>query len=225
LPAAEPPGRLAGREGPEVPRAIWGDSPPRGLTLLVGHEALKIIGGFERWETVPRTLPKAATQWVGSQPFVVTFSVLLRDPHGLGAARSVEPQLRALIALAAGDGESAPGVVNVRGLPLPTVDGWVISDLDFDDPLLRAKEPARIEQEVRITLTECVDAPTLKLLRGGGWAARGYRTKWIRAHAGDTVSKVARRYGCDWRDLKRYNYDDVKGRFVVHSAAQKLPPP
>jgi hypothetical protein len=59
----------------------------------------------------------------------------------------------------------------------------------------------------------------------GGWAARGYRTKWIRAHAGDTVSKVARRYGCDWRDFKRYNYDDVKGRFVVHSAAQKLPPP
>src|SRR4051812_19680038 len=88
-------------------------NPKANLILELGVTPLKITGGFEGWETVNRPFQTAMTQWMGGQPWQITFDVMLdgfRDPD---TKRSVEPDLRSLMNVARGDAESPPGIITI----------------------------------------------------------------------------------------------------------------
>jgi hypothetical protein len=186
------------------------DDPPLNISVLLGEGAPRYTGGFGGWDTTDRPQQVAMTTWNGSDPLALELPVVL---DGFSAGASQEDALRALYAVARGDDQSPPGVVQVAGLVL-AADRWVISGLDVSDAIL-ADDGSHLRAAITLTLTEFVP-PTFVQLRRGALAPAKGKTKVVTVKHGDTPAKVAHRNHCQWTVLRQLN------PAVVRKANQKL---
>lgn len=186
------------------------DDPSANLILALGAESPKITGGVGGWEITGRPRQVSMTTWAGVEPFQVALSVML---DGYAAGRSVESELRTLVAIARGDGESQPGLCRVTGIALP-VDRWVIEAMEVGDALL-GSDGERTRQPLTLTLREYVPPSYLQLRRSATQGAKG-KTKVISSRKGDTPAAIARRQRCAWTAIRDLNLA------TVHKASQVL---
>lgn len=177
------------------------DDPAAGLLLLLGEDPPTISGGLGGWEITGRPRQVGMTTWAGVEPFQVELSVML---DGWSSGHSVEPTLRQLVAIARGDDESEPGLVNVQGIPMPVDADWVVEAMAFGDPILRASDGSRVRQPLTLTLREYVP-PTYLQLRKRALAGGKGKTRVVTARKGDTPAKIARRQDCHWREIRDLN--------------------
>lgn len=184
--------------------SLFCDDPPLATMLLLGAASPKISGGVGGWDTVERPHQTSMTIWKGVDPFTLELAVML-DAHA--SEYSVEPTLRALYAVAGGDPEVEPGIVEVRGVPSLPVEQWVITTIDVDDNVIRRdKDFHRTRQPVTITLLEYVP-PQYMQLRNRALTGDKSKTKTITVRKGDTPAKIARKHRCKWTDIRRLNKD------------------
>ena len=122
---------------------------------------------------------------------------------GYAAGASVESTLRRLMAVARGDEESPPGVVELSGLVLPQVR-WVVEALELADGTILNGYGAHLRQPVALTLREYVPPSYLKLRRKALQGSKG-KTLVITTKQRDTLAKVARRQRCHWAELRELN--------------------
>jgi hypothetical protein len=188
------------------------DDPAATLLLLLGDTPPRIAAGVGGWQITGRPRQVGMTTWEGVEPFQLELAVML---DGWSARRSVEPTLRALVAIARGDDESPPGIVQIQGIPTPA-DDWVLEGMEFGDALLRSGDGHRVRQPLTLTLREYVPPSYLHLRKG---ALKGLgKTRLVTARKGDTPAKVATRQDCNWREIRDLNPT------LVRKANQQLKP-
>jgi hypothetical protein len=175
------------------------DDPPADLLLLLGEGAPRLTAGLGGWEITARPRQIAMTTWQGSEPFALELAVML---DGYRENRSVEGQLRRLVAVARGDDESPPGVLRLQGLPVPA-ERWVLEALEYGDAILRG-DGQRLRQPLTLTLREYVP-PSYLTLRRNTLQGSSAKTRLVRARRGDTPASIARRQRCVWTDLRELN--------------------
>lgn len=186
------------------------DDPPLNVDVLLGADAPKLSGGVGGWEVKARPRQVGMTTWNGVEPFELALPLLF---EGWRHQASQEGALGDLLRVARGDDESPPGVLIVYGIPIPVAE-WVIEGIDYDDPIARPSDMARVRQPVTLTLREYVP-PTYLQGRTLGVRVKG-KTAIVVVKRGDTPALIARRRHCKWTDLRDLN------RKVVHKANQKL---
>ena len=178
------------------------DDPKASVVCLLGEEAPKITGGIGGWEVTARPHQVGMTTWAGVEPFQLSLALML-DGHATGT--SVEDQLAELIAVGRGDGESEPGLLNVRGIALPEdVDRWVVEAMEFGDALLSAATGERTRQPLALTLREYVPPAYLQLRKSATKGSKG-KTKVISSRKGDTPAKIAQRQRCTYQEIRELN--------------------
>jgi hypothetical protein len=189
------------------------DDPPMAVTALVGESSPRISGGVGGWESVARPHQTAMTVWNGVEPFELELELVL-DRFATGT--SIEVLLRRLTAVAGGDPEVEPGVVQVLGIPSLPADRWVISELELGDGAIRrSSDFARVRQPITVTLLEYVPPTYLRLRRRALQGTRG-KTKVVTVKHGDTPARIARRLHCKWTAIRELNPG------VVRKANQNL---
>jgi hypothetical protein len=199
-------------------RLSCGDPALEGLLVLLGPDAPRVTGGVGGWEAVARPRSVGMTIWDGIEPFAMDLSLMFdnyaafaNDPH----TGSEEANLRALMRVARGDGESPPGVLLVEGLAMLPTDLWVINGMDYGDPILDY-QGGRVRQPLTLNLMEYVPPTYLHKVP----KASASSTKWIviRARQGDTPAKIAKR-----RKLKGWTViRDLNKSIPVRKANQSL---
>jgi hypothetical protein len=191
---------------------LFCDDPPLDLTTLLGDTAPKITGGFGGWEVTGRPQQIGMTTWQGTDPLGLELSLML---DGFATNTSVEPPLRAILAVARGDDESPSGIVRLQGLPMPIENRaglpWVIENIDFGDPILRPDDGHRIRQPLTLTLREFVPPTYLQLRKSALKGSKG-KTKVITAKKGDTPAGLARRQRCAWTEIRELNLTATRPR-------------
>jgi hypothetical protein len=190
---------------------LTSDDPPLDIYALMSAEAPR-LGGALGWEITARPRQVGMTVWTGSEPMSLELGLLL---DGFASGLSVEPDLRALLAVARGDDESPPGVLRVGGLPLGP-DRWVIESLELGDAILRPSDASRVRVELTLTLREYVPPHYVQLRRGALQGRKG-KSKVIAVRQGETPA-LARRYRCSWTEIRDRNPG------VVTKANQALRP-
>lgn len=176
------------------------DDPAADLLLLLGPEPPKITGGLGGWEITARPRQISMTTWQGTEPFQMSLSIML---DGWSTNTSVEDPLRQLVAVARGDDESPPGIVQIAGIPTPAAD-WVLEAVEFGDAILAPPDGVRLRQPLTLTLREYVEPSYLQLRKGATQGTKG-KTKVLTARKGDTPARIARRQRCQWTDLRDLN--------------------
>lgn len=185
--------------------------PDMVLEGMSGPDSPKLTGGIGGWDTVTRPRQVSMTVWNGVEPYELSFGMILDGwwntrNRALKPQESVEPDLRDLLAVVRGDGESRPGIVDVDGIPsLPKVKrGWVIKDVQFNDAIRRDSDFHRTRVSIDFVLMEYVPPELLKIEKRPVGKTLG-KTVVISAKDGDTPSIIARRRHCDWKDLRKLN--------------------
>ena len=187
------------------------DDPQLSLVVLLGPEPVRLTAGVGGWEVTPRPRQVGMTSWAGVEPLQVELALMF---DGWRTQRSQETKLRRLLAVARGDDESPPGVINVEGVMLPA-DEWVIEDVSWGDPILSATTLERVRQPVTLTLREYVPPQYLQMRRRALQGSKG-KTRVLSARTGDTPAIIARRQQCAWTELRALNPT------LIHKANQKL---
>jgi hypothetical protein len=172
-------------------------NPPLDTLALMGEGSPRYVGGFGGWDVTQRPRQVGMTTWAGSEPLSLELSLVF---DGLRGERSQEPVLRKLYAVARGDDDSPPGILNVRGIAL-VADDWVIDTLDMGDALRRDYDHAIVRQQVTLTLREYVPPEYVQLRR----ARLERKTKTVTVKDGDTLASLARKHRCKWTDIRGLN--------------------
>ena len=232
VPRSAAPGRAGAPAIPPGHVQLYCPDPPRNLVLPLGPEPVKVSGGGGGWEVLPRPHQTGATVWTGGEPYLLQVPLML-DNYARGT--SVERSIRALERIARGDEETAPGPVEVGGLPLP-VDQWVVESMEYGDPIRATDGLAVLRQPLTLTLREFVPPGFVQLRRrrsfGGGYG-RGRKTAGFKAKQGETVASFAKRRKVPWTALRELNPGVVvranqklkAGQLIYSPPPQKRKPP
>lgn len=203
----------ASRTPPPGYVSLFSDDPPLAAMLMLGSASPRLSGGVGGWENVTRPHQTAMTVWGGVDPFELELELVL---DGYASGHSVEPTLRALYAVAGGDPEVEPGIVEIEGIPWLPADRWVIQALELGDGTIRrGSDFSRVRAPLTLTLSEYVPPSFLRLRKGALKGGRG-KTKVITVKKGDTPARIARRAKCKWTELRDLNVG------VVTKANQNL---
>lgn len=194
------PGKLTG--GHQVMLQAWGVQLQ--VTAQLGPNGAKITGGYGNWTQVlvPRGDP--LTQWSGRSLFTMDIDLLV---DGWRRQRSVEPQVKALEALATRDKAMlTPPPVRIYGaVPHPALK-WVITGIDWGDALLQYSSGVRLRQAALVHLMEYREETTLAALPRA--AATPAPPSKYKVKRGDDLKKIAaRRLGKSsrWPDIVKLN--------------------
>jgi nucleoid-associated protein YgaU len=197
------PGKLA--PGHSVILQAWGVSLQ--VTAQLGVNGAHLTGGYGNWTQVlvPRADP--LTQWSGRNLYTMDLDLVL---DGYRQGRSVEPQIKALEALATRDPAMlTPPALRIYGaVPHPGLK-WVIAGIDYTNtPATLRKYPSgeRLRESVTVHLMEYREETTLvSLPRAAATPAPPTKYKIKR---GDDLKKIAaRRLGKSsrWPDIVKLN--------------------
>jgi nucleoid-associated protein YgaU len=197
------PGKLA--PGHQVILQAWGVSLQ--VTAQLGVNGAHVTGGYGNWAQVlvPRADP--LTQWSGRNLITMDLDLVI---DGYAQGRSVEPQIKALEALATRDPAMlTPPAVRIYGaVPHPALK-WVIAGIDYtNSPATLRKYPSgeRLRESVTVHLMEYRDETTLVALPRA--AATPAPPSKYKVKRGDTLKTIAaRRLGKSsrWPDIAKLN--------------------
>lgn len=193
------------------------DNPPAVIYCLVGDESPHYTNGSFGWEVTGRPKQIGMTTWTGVEPLQYMLPIVL-DGFAIWNRRPdrfiepVQPDVESLLNIAQGSGESQPGLLQIDGLPEvdPRMD-WFIENLEFGAALRSRTNFAVGRQAVTLTLRQYLSprASLVSAPRVPTGDPKG-KTAIIKVKAGDTPSTIARRRGCDWKDLRKLNPSIVK---------------
>lgn len=163
------------------------------LVARLGEDSPELSGGVGGWEAVNRPGRRPLTVWRGvTEPLKIDIPLLLDD---FAADGSVESPCRVLERMGGLDrNDPEPPTLVVEGA-LPHDESraksnrWVIDSLEWGDSLRRSSDGHRTRQAVKVTLMLFVEADKLTGLKKA--PKRGGR--FVRARAGDTFEKIAKR--------------------------------
>lgn len=185
--------------------------PTLDVTVLLGADPVRVTAGLGGWQVTARPRQVGMTTWTGSEPLQVELALMF---DGWGTGTSQETALRRLFAVARGDDESPPGIVRVRGVPLPAHE-WVVEGIDYGDVIVDPASMGRLRQALTLTLREYVPPSYMQLRKRALQGGKG-KTRVMVTRKGDTPARVAHRAGCKWTDLRTLNAK------LVHKANQAL---
>lgn len=191
------------------------DDPELQLEGWLGPDSPRLTGGFGGWNVTGRPRQVGMTTWDGVDPFELSFQLLwdgLLGPMRRRPRRSqysVEPDLRDLVAVVRGDGESDPGIIGVEGIPSLPADRWVVKDVQFGDAIRRESDMHRVRLMMDFTLLEFVPPHYEPVSRKAFGRNKG-KTVVINTKDGDTPMRIAKRRHCRWTDLRQLNQDVIK---------------
>lgn len=181
-----------GRAGSSIARVLIAcETPPLRVSAYADGPA-RIEGGYGGWELVARARDHAFTEWRGVEPRSMSLPILL---DGFADDDDQEPFVDNLQRMAWPSGRAGgqPPTVTVRGaVPAPAHVPWVITAIDWRDPVIRRRRDGhRVRQGATLSLLEHVD-PELAFTRDA--AQRGaLSSRTLAAREGDTLSKIASR--------------------------------
>jgi hypothetical protein len=150
--------RLDARDRRTLPVVGWLDATPPAVT-----------GGYGGWQPVARPRRRALIEWVGADPYQVSFGMIIdgyleqpaRLSRTLYGPRSVEPVCNALhqMAITSRPGQ-APTRVRLSGMPASvprSVSLWVIDQLTWGD-CIRNRSGTRLRQAVQLVLLQATSS-------------------------------------------------------------------
>lgn len=197
------PGKLA--PGHNVVLQAWGVQLQ--VTGQLGVNGAHVTGGYGNWVQVlvPRADP--LTQWSGRNLTTMDIDLVF---DGYRHSRSVEPQIKALEALATRDPAMlTPPVLRIYGaVPHPALK-WVITGIDYTNtPATLRKYPSgeRLRESVTVHLMEYRDETTLVALPRA--AATPKPPSKYKVKRGDTLKTIAvKKLGKSsrWPDIAKLN--------------------
>lgn len=180
--------------------AIRGVTPP------------KLESGNAKWEVVDRPKRRGATQYVGTDPYRVTVSLMFdfwsESGHGIWSdVATMNEQMFALENLRREKGFRPP-IVHVKGaLPVRGVNDWVIENLIWGDNVIWERFSAgnivkeyRLRQDVTVTLLEHIDVQLVTIssknpgnTRGGQNGTPKHKTHTVkmRGTKPETLAQIA----------------------------------
>lgn len=137
-------------------------APRLRITVLPGEQPADITDGYGGWEVVKRPRNLAFTRWEGSNPYQMSFGIILNGYPN----RLVTTEFLALERMARDPGGDAePPVIQVVG-PHPRGDQvpWVIESLDWDDgSIMRNSYGQLMRIAAVVTLRQYVSPDLIKL--------------------------------------------------------------
>ena len=202
-PAQRGPGKLA--PGHNIILQAWGVSLQ--VTAQLGANGAHITAGYGNWAQVlvPRGDP--LTQWSGRNLYTMDLDLVI-DGHAQG--RSVEPQIKALEALATRDPAMlTPPALRIYGaVPHPALK-WVITGIDYTNtPATLRKFPSgeRLRESVTVHLMEYREEATLVSLPRA--AATPKSPSKYKVKRGDDLKRIAARLlgkSSRWPEIVKLN--------------------
>jgi hypothetical protein len=204
-------------------RITCGD-PELVLAGWLGPDSPKFTGGIGGWIVTPRPRQIGMVTYEGVEPLELSFQMILDNilvPFGKDTKKkyrrrpradfhSLEPDLRDLMDVLRGDGESDPGIVRVEGIPSQIVGKrWVIRNVEFGDAIRRKTDMHRIRLQLDFTLLE-YRPPHFERVRKKSVGRNKGKTEIIHAKANDTPATIAKRRKCKWTDIRTLNQGIVR---------------
>ena len=202
---------------------VWCNDPEFIIEGWLGEESPRYTGGIGGWEITGRPKQIGMTTWEGVDPVELQFQMVWDGIVHIGRRRrrprrqdlSVEPNIRDLMNVVRGDGESGPGVIRIEGIPSLIARRWVITNIEFGDAIRRPEDMHRTRLLMDWTVLEYVPPHFERIRKKGVGGDRG-KTVVINAKASDTPHTIAKRRHCKWTDLRSLNQG------VIRAANQNL---
>jgi hypothetical protein len=184
---------------------LYAEDGSATLIAELDEQIPKITDGYGGFEDTQVPKRKALSDWVGSNPYRMTFGLML---DGWASNTSVEPLIAQLERLARDPGgDRPPPILRAEGpLPRSTNVRWHVESLEWGDVSLRRRgDQVRVRQQVTVGLVQHSDDDRIRLLR----KPQGRVQKRYLWRKGDKLTKIAYWWlgsSKRWREIAKLNH-------------------